>query len=185
VRVITATNQNLEAAVEDKKFREDLFYRINVIPIHIPPLRERKLDIPILANHFLAKFNQINNKAVKTITPEAMHLFMRYSWPGNVRELQNLMERIVVIKETGEVCVDDIPGKMHTVSEKQAMQGAEISLPEEGVDFNEVVSNFEKELLLKALKKTGGVKNSAARLLKLNRTTLVEKLRRFNILTPS
>ena len=185
VRVITATNQNLEAAVEDKKFREDLFYRINVIPIHIPPLRERKLDIPILANHFLAKFNQINNKAVKTITPEAMHLFMRYSWPGNVRELQNLMERIVVIKETGEVCVDDLPGKMHNVSEKQAMQGAEISLTEEGVDFNEVVSNFEKELLLKALKKTGGVKNSAARLLKLNRTTLVEKLRRFNILTPS
>jgi len=184
VRVITATNQNLEAAVEDKKFREDLFYRINVIPIHIPPLRERKLDIPILANHFLAKFNQINNKAVKTITPEAMHLFMRYSWPGNVRELQNLMERIVVIKETGEVCADDLPGKMHTVSEKQAMQGAEISLPEEGVDFNEVVSNFEKELLMKALKKTGGVKNSAARLLKLNRTTLVEKLRRFNILTP-
>ena len=185
VRVITATNQNLEAAVEDKKFREDLFYRINVIPIHIPPLRERKLDIPILANHFLAKFNQINNKAVKTITPEAMHLFMRYSWPGNVRELQNLMERMVVIKETGEVCVDDLPGKMHTVSEKQAMQGAEISLTEEGVNFNEVVSNFEKELLLKALKKTGGVKNSAARLLKLNRTTLVEKLRRFNILTPS
>jgi DNA-binding NtrC family response regulator len=190
VRIIAATNQNLEAAVADKKFREDLFYRINVIPIHIPPLRERKLDIPILANHFLAEFNQLNKKAVKTITPEAVNLFMRYSWPGNVRELQNLMERIVVIKEAGEVCVDDLPGKMiHSVSGKQAMhqgtQSTEISLPEEGVDFNEVVSNFERELLLKALKKTGGVKNSAAKLLKLNRTTLVEKLRRFNILTPS
>jgi transcriptional regulator with GAF, ATPase, and Fis domain len=188
VRIITATNKNLEAAVADRSFREDLFYRINVIPIHIPPLRERKLDIPVLANHFLSGFNQLNNKAVKTIAPAAMDLFMRYSWPGNVRELQNLMEMIVVIKETGEVGVDDLPRKMHTVSEnpeKQTMQGAEIFLPDEGVDFYEIVSNFEKELLLNALRKTGGVKKSAATLLKLNRTTLVEKLRRFNILTPS
>ena len=132
MRIITATNQNLEAAVADKTFREDLFYRINVIPIDIPPLRERKLDIPILANHFLAKYNQLNNKSVKSITPEAMDLFMRYSWPGNVRELQNLMEMIVVIKETGEAGVNDLPRKMHTVSEnpeKQTIQGAEILLP--------------------------------------------------------
>ena len=188
VRIITATNQNLEAAVADKTFREDLFYRINVIPIDIPPLRERKNDIPILANHFLARYNQLNNKSVKSITPEAMDLFMRYSWPGNVRELQNLMEMIVVIKETGEAGVNDLPRKMHAVPgnpEKQASQGAEISLPEEGVDFYEIVSNFEKELLLNALRKTGGVKKSAATLLKLNRTTLVEKLRRFNILMPA
>lgn len=185
VRIIAATNQNLEVAVEEKRFREDLFYRINVIPIHIPPLQERKLDIPILANHFLAKFNQLNKKAVNKITPDVIDVFMRYSWPGNVRELQNLMERIVVIKENGEVCVNDLPGKMLTASNKGMMQAASAHIPDDGINFNEEVSNFEKELLLKALKKTCGVKNSAARLLKLNRTTLVEKLKRFNILMPS
>jgi DNA-binding NtrC family response regulator len=181
VRIIAATNQNLEAAVEEKRFREDLYYRLNVIPIHIPPLRDRKSDIPILANHFLTKYNHANKKGVNKIHPEAIDIFLRYPWPGNVRELQNLMERLVVIKESGDIVPADLPARMMTASPAGTTPGAEISIPEEGIDFYEEVSNFEKDLLHRALKRSGGVKNTAAKLLKLNRTTLVEKLRRYRI----
>jgi DNA-binding NtrC family response regulator len=183
VRIIAATNQNLEVAVEEKRFREDLFYRINVIPIHIPPLRVRKIDIPILANHFLAKFNQSNKKAVNKINPDVIDVFMRYPWPGNIRELQNLMERIVVIKESGDICMNDIPVKMLAASNKGVMPNTDTLIPEDGINFYEEVINFEKKLLLAALNESGGVKNAAAKLLMLNRTTLVEKIKRYNILT--
>ena len=181
VRIIAATNQNLEEAVAAKRFREDLFYRINVIPIHIPALRERGADIPILANHFLTKFNQLKKKKVEKITPGAMDIFMQYSWPGNVRELQNLIEMLVVMKGGSEIDVEDIPPKMLKRQEMEKMRDVKIELPKGVVNFNEVVGNFEKELLLKALEKSGGVKNRAAKLLNLNRTTLVEKLKRFDI----
>ncbi|HLE19291.1 MAG TPA: sigma 54-interacting transcriptional regulator, partial [Syntrophales bacterium] len=181
VRIIAATNQNLEEAVAAKRFREDLFYRINVIPIHIPALRERGADIPILANHFLTKFNQLKKKKVEKITPAAMDIFMQYSWPGNVRELQNLIEMLVVMKGGSEIDVEDIPPKMLKRQEMEKMRDVKIELPKGVVNFNEVVGNFEKELLLKALEKSGGVKNRAAKLLNLNRTTLVEKLKRFDI----
>ncbi len=182
VRIIAATNQNLEEAVAAKKFREDLFYRINVIPIHLPTLRERGADIPILADHFLTKFNHLKKKKVEKITPAAMDFFMRYPWPGNVRELQNLIEMLVVMKGSGKIDVEDIPLKMRKRHGIEKVGDNRVEVPDEGVNFNERVGNFEKELLLKALEKSGGVKNRAAKLLNLNRTTLVEKLKRFNIL---
>lgn len=180
VRIIAATNQNLEKAVAEKQFREDLFYRINVIPINLPPLRERGADIPILANHFLTNFNKLKKKNIKRITPDAVTYLMRYNWPGNVRELQNLIEMLVVMKEDGEICIDDLPSKIRNVPSPSVSSG-NIIFSEDGLDFNDHISRLEKELLLKALKMSGGVKNRAAKLLNLNRTTLVEKLKRLNI----
>ena len=180
VRIITATNQNLEKAVAEKRFREDLYYRINVIPIHLPPLRERNSDILILANHFLMNFNKLKKKNVTHIAPDAVKYFKQYPWPGNVRELQNLIEMLVVMKEEGEICVEDLPPKFRNI-QKTIEGSSSIDITEEGFNFNDRVSQLEKDLLLKALKMSGGVKNKAAKLLNLNRTTLVEKLKRLNI----
>jgi transcriptional regulator with PAS, ATPase and Fis domain len=180
VRIITATNQNLEKAVAEKRFREDLFYRINVIPISLPALRERGSDIMILANHFLTNFNKLKRKNMQRIAPEAISYFMNYSWPGNVRELQNLIEMLVVMKEEGEISIDDLPPKIIN-SQKPADTKINIELNENGINFNDRISQLEKDLLMKALKMSGGVKNRAAKLLNLNRTTLVEKLKRLNI----
>nr|HPK53825.1 sigma 54-interacting transcriptional regulator [Smithellaceae bacterium] len=180
VRIIAATNQNLERAVAEKKFREDLFYRINVIPIHLPALRERGSDILILANHFLDTFNKLKKKNVRCIAPETVSYFKKYAWPGNVRELQNLIEMIVVMKEEGEVCVDDLPPKFRNMQNSTGSHYLH-EITEDGISFNDHVSQFERELLLKALKMSSGVKNRAAKLLNLNRTTLVEKLKRLNI----
>ncbi len=181
VRIIAATHQNLEKAVQEKKFREDLFYRINVIPIYLPPLRQRGADIPIMANHFLQKFNKLKNKNVNMITPGAMDHFMRYPWPGNVRELENLIEMLVVMKEEGDIDVDDLSPRIRDYQGEESGL-ANIEMPDEGICFNDMISQFEKELLSKALKKSGGVKNRAAKYLNLNRTTLVEKLKRFNMI---
>jgi transcriptional regulator with GAF, ATPase, and Fis domain len=181
VRIIAATNQNLERAVAEKKFREDLFYRINVIPIHLPPLRERGTDITILANHFLMKFNELKRKNVIGFSRDALTYLIRYSWPGNVRELENLVEMFVVMIEEGEIAVDDLPPKFHHQKETTLSSLSPIDFPSDGINFNDMVNQYEKSLLLQALKKTGGVKNRAAKLLNLNRTTLVEKLKRFNL----
>ncbi len=180
VRIIAATNQNLEKAVDEKKFREDLFYRINVIPINLPALRERGSDILILANHFLMFFNKLKRKNVEHIVPDAVTHLMHYSWPGNVRELQNLIEMLVVMKEEGVISVDDLPAKIRNAPSGN-QSGGTIIFSEDGIDFNDSISRLEKDLLLKALKMSGGVKNRAAKLLNLNRTTLVEKLKRLNI----
>jgi DNA-binding NtrC family response regulator len=180
VRIIAATNQDLEKAVEEKQFREDLFYRINVIPVNLPPLRERGSDIAILARHFLMSFNKLKKKNVEQIAPEVINYLMRYSWPGNVRELQNLMEMLVVMKEDGTIVKDDLPAKIRSSSEDR-ISAESVFLPEEGIDFNNHIIRVEKDLLLKALRMSGGVKNRAAKLLNLNRTTLVEKLKRLDI----
>lgn len=182
VRIIAATNQNLEEAVAEKRFREDLFYRINVIPIYLPPLRERGPDIAILANHFLRKFNTIKEKNVSGIHPDAVNYLLEYSWPGNVRELQNLIEMLVVMKKGGDIEVDDLPRKIR-YHRKESSAGAGIQIPASGLNYYENINRYEKDLLLQALEKCGGVKNKAAKLLNLNRTTLVEKLKRFGILT--
>ncbi len=180
VRIIAATNQNLEEAVAEKRFREDLYYRINVIPIHLPALRERGPDIAILANHFLQKFAQMKKKEVTHISPEAIACLLHYPWPGNVRELENLIEMLVVLKEGNDIVLEDLPLKIRQFKRETQTIGA-IQIPEEGIDFNELVSQFEKDILLNALEKSCGVKNRAAKLLNLNRTTLVEKLKRLNI----
>ncbi|MDQ5985478.1 MAG: Regulatory protein AtoC [Syntrophus sp. SKADARSKE-3] len=178
VRIIAATNQDLERLVAEKRFREDLYYRINVIPIHLPPLRERGLDIAILANHFLKIFSHSKKRNVHRIAPDVMDLLLSYNWPGNVRELENLIEMLVVMKEDGDIVISDLPEKISRKKES-ANSVYNVIFPEEGVDFNQMVIQFEKDLLVKALDKCGGVKNQAAKLLNLNRTTLVEKLKRF------
>ncbi len=177
VRIIAATNQDLEEAVREKRFREDLFYRINVIPIYLPPLRERGLDVAILANSFLKKFNKQNKKTVPRFSTEAIQALMDYPWPGNVRELENMVEMLVVMKDSGEISVEDLPEKIAS-RKSRGEQVYSVDFPDEGVNFNDMVIQFEKDLLLKALEKSGGVKNRAAKLLNLNRTTLVEKLKR-------
>ena len=181
VRIICATNQNLEKAVAEKKFREDLFYRINVIPIYLPPLRERLEDIPILVNHFIRTFNKLKKKSIKGLTHEAMDCIMNYNWPGNVRELENLVEMFVVMKGIGYIDFEDLPDKIRQTTRKADQIAGRIEVPDEGLNLNKTISQFERDLLQKALKKSGGVKNRAAKLLNLNRTTFVEKLKRYNI----
>jgi len=181
VRIICATNQNLEKAVAEKKFREDLFYRINVIPIYLPPLRERLEDIPILVNRFIRTFNELKKKSIKGLTHEAMNCVMNYNWPGNVRELENLIEMFVVMKGIGYIDFEDLPDKIRQNARKTDQIAGGIEVPDEGLNLNKTISQFEIDLLQKALRKSGGVKNRAAKLLNLNRTTFVEKLKRYNI----
>jgi transcriptional regulator with PAS, ATPase and Fis domain len=177
-RIIAATNQDLEQAVVDRKFREDLFYRLNVIPIYIPPLRSRKSDIPLLVKAFIDKFSETHMKKIVGVSEEAMRCLMQYQWPGNIRELENLIERVVVLKrEEGLIEMKDLPIH-HFKKIRLDRYVANVSLPDEGVDFNDAVNDFENELIIQALQKTDGNKNKAATLLNLNRTTLVEKLKR-------
>ncbi len=182
VRVIAATNINLEKAVEENHFREDLFYRLNVIPIRIPSLRERVTDIPLLMYHFLQKFNQEKNRNIEGFSPEALELLMKYPWPGNVRELENLMERLSILKGQGIIDIEDLPDRYRqniVISRPEATK-----LPDSGVDFNSAVESFENNLILQALKKTNWNRNQAAKLLKLNRTTLVEKIKKKGLRQP-
>lgn len=178
VRVIAATNRNLEQLVKEGKFREDLYYRLNVVPIHIPPLRERKQDIPLLVDHFIRLSNAINNGQIEGVSEEAMRLLMEYDYPGNVRELQNVIERIVVLKKRGRIEVDDLPEKMirptKPVFEFDLSKG-----------YETLVTEFEKSLIMKALAEAKGIKSKAAKALNLNRTTLIEKMRRLGITSPS
>ncbi|MCE9625795.1 MAG: sigma-54 dependent transcriptional regulator [Deltaproteobacteria bacterium] len=175
VRIIAATNKNLEKAVKERTFREDLFYRLNVIPIRIPPLRERKTDIPLLIEHFLERFSRENGKKMPQVTPECMQMLSRYSWPGNVRELENAVERLVILKTDQIIAVKDLPEKFLHGGGKIFTS---VNIPDHGISFKNVVNDFENELILKALEKTAWNKNKAATLLKLNRTTLVEKIKR-------
>ncbi len=152
-RIIAATNQDLETAVAEKRFREDLFYRLNVIPIFIPPLRTRKSDIPLLVGRFLEKFCRANQKGFTGISEEAMQCLMQYYWPGNVRELENLIERVVVLKrDTGIIELKDLPIQ-HLKKIRLDRFVASVALPEDGLDFNEAVNEFENELILQALQK--------------------------------
>lgn len=176
VRIIAATNQNLEKLVASKQFREDLFYRISVIPIFIPPLRERREDIPLLVNTFLDRFNRNKKSKVKGIDADAMEILGDYDWPGNVRELENLVERLVILKGFGTLGVKDLPEKYTGVSLSAPSEA--LALPDAGICLNTVVEEFENNLILQALKKTGGNKKEAALLLNLKRTTLIEKLKK-------
>lgn len=176
VRIITATNKNLEKAVKENHFREDLYYRLNVIPVRLPPLRERMEDVPLLISHFLKKYAQENNREIPLIHPEAMSALSHYNWPGNVRELENMMERLVILKHEGDIVLQDLPERIRGDYQDDVVTNVQI--PETGLSFKEVVDDFENQLILKALQKTGWNKNKAARLLQLNRTTLVEKIKK-------
>lgn len=177
VRIIAATNIDLEDAVQEGKFREDLYYRLNVIPIVIPPLRERTDDIPLLIDYFLTHFIKTKKKDIKGFSPAAMEILMSYPWPGNIRELENLIERLVILKGEGTIGVEDMPKKFvsHTLSKDGVLH---ITLPDAGINLKDVVEEFENNLILQAMQKAQGIKNKAAQLLTLNRTTLVEKLKK-------
>lgn len=175
VRVIAATNLNLEKAVNEGRFREDLFYRLNVIPISIPSLNERKTDIPLLLSHFLLQYNK--SKKLLGFSEKALASLTLYPWPGNIRELENLVERICILKGEGIIELQDLPIKYQTKIEKKEEMTFE-EIPENGLDFNSAVDAYENSLILKALEKTGWNRNQAAALLRLNRTTLVEKIKK-------
>lgn len=176
VRVVAASNRDLASEVEQGRFREDLFYRLQVIPITIPPLRERRSDIPLLVRHFLDKHNQQRPLQPVSVTEEAMVHLWEYDWPGNVRELENLVERMVVLSDDGVIRVESLPPNIRSfISDKKIPRP---TLTEEGIDLNQAVEEFEYRLIDEALRRTKGNKQAAARLLGLKRTTLVAKLRR-------
>jgi two-component system response regulator HydG len=175
VRVIAATNRDLEAAIRNGSFRQDLYFRLNVVQVKIPPLRERKSDIVLLVNAFLEKYAELSQRP-RTISEEAMRRLMAYDWPGNVRELENLLERLVILSEDGHITVQQLPAQIRSlISEKKIPRPA---LGEHGLDLNTAVEEFENRLIEEALRRTKGNKQAAARLLGLKRTTLVAKLRR-------
>jgi DNA-binding NtrC family response regulator len=179
VRVIAATNSDLGRMVADGLFREDLFYRLNVIPVQLPSLRERKEDIPLLVQHFLEKFAAQAGAARGPITfsQEAMRRMMAYVWPGNVRQLENAVERACAFSAgRSQIELSDLPQEVQQAQELAL--SSPVTLPEEGIDLERFVANLERELIERSLERTGGNKGQAARLLNLKRTTLVEKLKR-------
>jgi two-component system response regulator AtoC len=174
VRVIAATNSDLARMVSEGQFREDLFYRLNVIPVQLPPLRERKEDIPLLVQHFL---EALRAGAPLTVSQEAMRRLMAFSWPGNVRQLENAIERAVALSAgRTQIDVGDLPTEVQKAQET-ALSTA-VTLPEDGLDLDAFIADIERDLIQRSLERTGGNKGRAARLLNLKRTTLVEKLKR-------
>ncbi len=193
VRVIAATNSDLQKMVSDGMFREDLFYRLNIIPIHLPPLRDRKEDIPLLVQHFLKKFSSQESGATGgkadqgrgseqvvralSISQQAMRCLMAYAWPGNVRQLENAIERAVALSGgRSQIETSDLTPDIQQASQTAATP--DVTLPEGGIDFDHYINRVEYGLIRRALEKTGGNKGQASKLLNLKRTTLVEKLKR-------
>ena len=177
-RLISATNEPLEEMVRTGKFREDLYYRIHVIPIHLPPLRERTGDVALLTDYFLRLHSLANGMALKRITPEALAVLEEHRWPGNVRELQNLLQRLVIVVQGDTIGLDDLPGQMLTDS--VAAQQA-ILLPEEGTNFDEEIQQLEVALLEAALQRTSGSKAAAGRLLRLDGQRMKYLCRKYSL----
>ncbi|MFO7599518.1 MAG: sigma-54 dependent transcriptional regulator [Candidatus Desulfacyla sp.] len=180
IRVIAATHRNLEDRVEKGLFREDLFYRLCVIPLTLPPLRRRKQDVPLLTKHFLKGINAKNNYHLEGFSKQALSVLSIYPWPGNVRELKNLVERLAVLKQEGTIEAYDLPCRICGSVEIQ-MEEPPVGISDEGICLNTAVSEFEKALILQSLQRAKGVKNEAAKLLNLKRTTLVEKIKRYHL----
>jgi DNA-binding NtrC family response regulator len=178
VRIIAATNVDLRKSVAEGRFREDLFYRLNVIPVQMPALREHKEDIPLLVQHFLEKHSEDSRKSGWFVTPEALDLLMAYDWPGNVRELENVIERAVVLSPGREIGVDLIPDQVRFNRE---FKDAEFVVPPEGIPLREVLSNAERRWIESALEAAGGVQKKAAELLFIKPTTLNEMIKRYDI----
>jgi two-component system response regulator PilR (NtrC family) len=178
VRIVAATNVDLKRMMEEGKFREDLFYRLHVITVQLPPLRDKRDDIPLLVQHFLEKYGEENNKRSLELAPEALDLLMEYDWPGNVRELENVIERAVVLSTGSRIDVDLIPD---TVRSSRRFQMPQFIVPPEGISFKDVITDFEKRLIESTLEAAGGVQKRAAELLHIKPTTLNEMLKRHDI----
>jgi len=179
VRVIAATNSDLKRMVEAGTFREDLYYRLNVIPVRLPPLRERRPDIPLLAQHFLDRFvdEAVPSRGRVTIAQSAQQALMRYSWPGNVRQLENVIERVFALTPgRSQIALGDLPEEVS--QDAVSLASTDLAIPDEGVEMERLVAEFEHSLIRKALDRTSGNKRQAADLLHLKRTTLIEKLKR-------
>jgi two-component system response regulator PilR (NtrC family) len=170
VRVIAATNKDFEKEIAEGRFREDLYYRLSVIPLQLPPLRERREDIPLLARHFLERFRKTMEKPIEGISPEAMRKLESYEWPGNVRELENTMERAVALESGSEISLRVLPDRIAGYANTPGMNsvnGASQGFPEGGVDFEKEIADAERRYLLAALEKAGGVRTRASELLKI------------------
>lgn len=183
-RVIAATNQDLEEAVASGRFREDLYYRLTVIPITSPPLRKRRSDIPLLFDTFFKRFCLAKKCDLQGITPEAMARLENYGWPGNVRELENMVERMVILTMGDEITLDDLPQRIYD-AEPQTETPAITEIPDTGFCLSKVIAEYEKKLIIRALEQTGWVKNRAAKLIQVNRTTLLEKMKRHGVSKPA
>jgi two-component system response regulator PilR (NtrC family) len=182
VRLVAASNRELEQAVSEGVLREDLFYRLNVIPIHLPPLRERREDIPLLVAHFLQRFNRLLSKEVKGLAPEALALLERHHWPGNIRELENVLERAVVLGAGDVLGVDALP---ESVRRERPPRGLEVDLPEEGMDLEATLDALERRYLQRALERSGGVQTRAADLLKMTFRQFRYKLQKHHLVRKS
>ena len=179
IRVIAASNLDLRTLVRDGKFREDLFYRLNVVPIALPPLRARREDLPLLAQHFIRKSCRANGLTPRSIGQDTLRTLMSYAWPGNIREFENAIEHAVAMSGSSkEITPDMLP--MELRQPRQFGLLPDVTIPDEGINFVSVVSQLERDLILRCLEKTGGNKRQAARLLNLSRTTLIDKLQRLN-----
>jgi transcriptional regulator with PAS, ATPase and Fis domain len=178
VRIIAATNSDLKKMVQENLFREDLYYRLNVIPVRVPPLRERRADIPLLAMHFLDRLvKETPQRGRVALSQDAQQTLMAYGWPGNVRQLENVIERAFALSPgRAQLSIADLPDEIREF--QQPAQSTEVSFPDEGVEMERLVADFEHSLIQRALERSGGNKRQAADLLHLKRTTLIEKLRR-------
>ena len=178
VRIIAATNSDLKELVEAGTFREDLYYRLNVINLYLPSLRQRKEDIPLLTQHFLKKYGEENDRGSIGISSKAAQSLMEYDWPGNVRELENIIERAVVLADGHLVEQHLIP---EHVRSGPTLRLPQVVVPEEGISFRDMITGFEKRLIESSLETSGGVQKKAAQLLGLKPTTLNEMIKRHNI----
>ncbi len=180
VRVIAATNKDLAEEVKAGRFREDLYYRLQVVPVNLPALRDRQGDAPLLAQHFLARHADELGRPALHFSAAALDTLNTYHWPGNVREVENLVERLAILSDGDEIDVTDLPGHVAetALASQTTIQFSDLTLPTAGVDFNSLIDAYENQLICTALAQTGGNKKAAAKLLGLNRTTLVEKIKK-------
>ncbi|HON56564.1 MAG TPA: sigma-54 dependent transcriptional regulator, partial [bacterium] len=183
VRIIAATNKDIEVEVKNGRFREDLFYRLNIIRIHLPPLRERGDDILMIANFFLENFkNQFNKLNIIGFSKDAIKEINNYSWPGNIRELENILKRAVILTENNEITASDLFGNIvNKFSYIKQSKIEEEDLIGDGIDLNEILEDLEKQYIIAALKKANNNQTEAAKLLNINRTTLLAKIRKYSI----
>ena len=175
VRVVAATHRDLEARVQEGSFREDLWYRLNVIPLRMPPLRERREDLPLLVEHFLLKHSRRHGRPIPRLSPAVMDRFERYDWPGNVRELENLLERLVVLTNAETITEADLPDRLR--QDLPRFGGARVDLPTEGI----VLEQVEQGLIEEALRRTQGNQTAAARFLGISRSTLIYRMQKFGL----
>ncbi len=182
VRVIAATHCDLRSGVREGKFREDLFYRLNVLPLELPSLREREGDVALLVHYFLKMHGRRKGKAQLNIEAPAMAALENYFWPGNVREVENLIERLVVLNEDGSIRAGDLPDYVVNNLHSEPKRGNEVVLPHDGIDLDGILERIENGFIQQALQRTRGNKTTAAELLNLNRTTFIERLRKKGML---